>query len=601
MSTRIGFVLEHPGTREAAPMVYLDDNAIKTYFQTYVEAYGEAVKAAGKAGQEPDFYKAIPFKVDIFKMPNEAVIAVMYGKAPKAMYTIYDGDWDQVKDFLSAKAHQQAMLLYPTKNFSTDDAKADAKTAVSRDTRATVYRAGLVAARTHVEDIGKQLAEIAKANPWLEKQLKDLEQKLLKAKAPLDKLWEEYKKVDEQEVFSDQEMTLHELKAVGPSSDWAVDARKVEEYLKTYIETYRSAIKPEYPDHAKPPFYKGAPYKIRANIMPNRSVAVLFKYGAVVDAFESAEDSYDNVKALIENKAYDGLLHFPPLKAYTEKRASTEAKLRVKEDIRNTLHLALLKSTAKVISDHQEKIKEIMKTNPWLEGPLSSISNRLSGVAKLLEVLTGEIEGNQLNIKPADQKRLLQEVSRYKAPKKGAEPAAEQDYSTPVVEYTPSEPVVARAEVVSQPSSSGPVFLPAPSPPSAIAGETTDEAFPPDPLGHTYDMSPPPQQEPHYVAPAGMTEDERAQMNEVRAEVFEFRKRIDEFERKINYMDNYIETQVQKRQDDKFKEQEEVYTSMIRKYSGVATGLGIAAMVISLLVLVTNIGSIMSALGGLFG
>jgi hypothetical protein len=587
--------------REVVPMVYLDDDMIKKYFETFIEAYGEAVKAANKPGQEPEFYKELPYKVDIFKMPNEAVIAIMYGKAPKAMYNTYNGDYDTILGYVQGKKHQHCMMFYPSKNFSTDDAKADAKAAVMKDTRSSVYRAGLVAARTHVEDIGKQLGEIAKANPWLEKQLQDLETKLKKAKAPLDKLWDEYKKIDETEAYTGQEMYLNELKAVDLSST-DVDPKDVEAYINAYIESYKGAVKPEYPEHAKPPFFKGAPFKVRATIMPNKSVAVLFKYNAIVDSMEVAEGKYDGVKALIDNKEYNHFKHYPPLKALVEKRASTEAKLAVKEDIRNTLHLALLKSTAKVIADHQEKVQEIMKTNPWLEGPLSSISNRLSGVAKLLEVLTGEIENNQLNKKTTDQKRLLQEVSRYGKPKATAAPEPEVPEPAPtpaVVEpEVPETPVVAKAAVVSTgeaatASSTGPVFMPAPE----VSTETSTEPEMTGVQGYGQDVY----AEQHYVAAAGMTEEEKAVLNDLRAEVFEFRKRVDEYERKLNYMDKYIEHEVQKRQDEKFKEQEEVYTSMIRKYSGVATGLGTAAIIISLVVLLTNIGGIIESLSSLFG
>jgi hypothetical protein len=238
-----------------------------------------------------------------------------------------------------------------------------------------------------------------------------------------------------------------------------------------------------------------------------------------------------------------------------------------------------------------------MKTNPWLEGPLSSISNRLAGVAKLLEVLTGEIENNQLNMKVSDQKRLLMEISRFSKPKKAGTPATpEAPVMEPVTEPEPEpevppvSPVIARI-IASGPeaSSTGPVFVPAPTPMSDSESS------------QSYDQGQDVYAEQHYVAGAGMTDEEKAILNDIRAEVFEFRKRIDEYDRKLNYMDKYIEHEVQKRQDEKFKEQEEVYTSMIRRYSGVATGLGTAAIVISLLVLITNIGTIMEAISSLFG
>jgi hypothetical protein len=558
-------------------MVYIDDNEVKKYFESYVEAYGETVKTANKPGQEPEFYKALPYKVDVFKMPNEAIVAIMYGKAPKAMYNVYDSDYDTVAGYMKSKAHQQCLLYYPTKNFSVEDAQSDAKAAVARDTRSSVYRAGLMAARTHVEDTAKQIADIAKANPWLEKQLKDLEGKLIKSKAPLDKLWDEYKKMDMEECFAVQEMQLSELKGLEISGPADLDNRVVETYLKAYIDAYKGSVKPEYPEHAKPPFYKGAPYKVKAVILPNQSVAVLFKFGAVTESYDVGKGDYEGIKALIDNKEYDCFMNLPPLKELTDRRAITDAKLAVKDDIRNTLHLALLRSTAKVIADHQEKIKEIMKTNPWLEGPLTSVNSRLAGVGKLLEVLTGEIENNLLNARPPEQKRVLLEVSRYKRSRPSEEVDTGPVYATgpTVVEYPEGEIPTARAEVTAR--STGPVYAE------------------PEPAPQTYAAP------PQVVAAAGMTEEERAAMSDLRAQIFEFKKKIDEAERKIAYWDKYIETQVQKRQDDKFKEQEEVYTAMIRKYSGVAVGLSVSAIMISLLVFFTNIGTILDSLRSLFG
>jgi hypothetical protein len=562
-------------------MVYIDDNEIKKYFETYVDAYAEAVKAANKPGQEPEFYKALPFKVDVFKMPNESVVAIMYGKSPKAMYNVYDGDFDTIQSYIKAKAHQQCLLLYPTKNFSFEDAQSDAKAAMSNDTRASIYRAGLMAARTHIEDTSKQIADIAKANPWLEKQLKELEAKLIKSKAPLDKLWEEYKKMDLEECFVNQEMMLNELKGVNLSGPAEVDNRSVESYLRAYLESYKGSVKPEYPEHAKPPFFKGAPHKVKAVILPNQSVAVLFKYGAPNESIDVGNGDYEGVKALIDNKEYDSFMQLPSLKELSATRASTDAKLAVKEDIRNTLHLALLRSTSKVIADHQEKIKEIMKTNPWLEGPLTSVNSRLAGVGKLLEVLTGEIENNLLNTRPPEQKRILLQVSRYKKPKASEDAETGPVYATgpTVVEYPDGEIPSARAEVSTR--SGGPVFMPAPQPEPEVMQQ--------------------------YVAPqqvivaGGMTDEEKAAMADLRAQIFEFKKKVDEAERKIGYWDKYIETQVQKRQDDKFKEQEEVYTAMIRKYSGVAVGMSAAAILISLLCLIFNIGPILDGIRSLFG
>jgi hypothetical protein len=348
--------------------------------------------------------------------------------------------------------------------------------------------------------------------------------------------------------------------------------------------------------------------------MPNHSVPVIFKYGAVADAVDVSEGSYDKIKSVIEGKDHDYFMDLPPMKQLTADRAKTDAKMTIKNDIRNTLHLALLRSTRKVIEEHQEKIAEIIKTSPWLEGSLNTVNTRLKGVNKLLEVLIDEIENNQLHTKTTDQKRLLTERSRYKRIKKSAAPAevapvaVSTEPVTATVVETPSETV---AEAVSTPvetpkaavvRTEAPAYAQAPAwdkPSSAIAGSTIPDdqtaAFP-----YSADSAGYAEEYPVGITP-GMTEDEKAAMNELRSEVFEFRKSVEEFKRKINYMDNYIEHEVQKRQDEKFKEMEAIVQNQIKRSMWIGTGLGAVAVILSIVVLVVTGPQLYETLSSLFG
>ena len=66
------------------------------------------------------------------------------------------------------------------------DAKKDAIFELGKDLRFTTYKTGLDAAKTNIGEIQKQVQEIAKTNPWLERQLLGVADKLGKTKTNED-------------------------------------------------------------------------------------------------------------------------------------------------------------------------------------------------------------------------------------------------------------------------------------------------------------------------------------------------------------------------------------------------------------------------------
>jgi len=565
-------------------LIYTNVDELRTYFKTYIDTYVETVRSKGK-GQEPDLFRDQPVRIDVRILPNEAIVALFFARAGSFTIDVQEDSYDNVLAIIQKRGHKYLKAFLPTKNFSDKDAAADARDHVGKDTRRATYRAGLVAAKGHVQDVIKAIEDTAKTNPWLEGQLKEVRTGLQGAGAPIAKLVEEHERMDKEDVFKDQDAFVRSLMAVDVQNPQVVDENAVGDYLRAYLQAYREAVKPEYPDRAKPRFFKGMPMRVRASLLSNMSVAVYYRFSAPEEAFIISRERFNEAQARLKEKDVDDYEHLPPLKPLTTEAAVAEARAAVKEDIMNTLHLALLTDTKAIIQENKMKVLDITKTNPWLEDQMKSLATRLEGVTKLIEVLVEELEGSTILKRPVDTERMFLEVSRFKAPKK-PEPEL---YSAPGPVFVPIiAPVVPVAPVVSEETVSytgpnGPAWAPGAEVIShASAGVYADEPG----MG---------------AGGQGMSNEERAQLEDMTNRTFEFGKRIDDFERRLRYMDKYIEHEVQRRQDEKLKLQDEKVSHQISRTASISYGLATVAILLTIGVLLLNLDALREALGHLFG
>jgi len=568
-------------------LIYTSVDELRTYFKTYIDTYVETVRSKGK-GQEPDLFRDQPVRIDVRILPNEAIVAFFFARAGTFTIDVQEDSYDNVLATIQKKGHKYFKAFLPTKNFSDKDAAADARDHVGKDTRRATYRAGLVAARGHVQDVIKAIEDTARTNPWLEGQLKEVRTGLQGAGAPIAKLVDEHERMDKDDMFKDQEAFVKSLMAVDIQNPQVVDENAVGDYIRAYLQAYRDAVKPEYPDRAKPRFFKGMPMRVRASLLSNMSIAVYFKFNAPEEAFIISRERFNEAQARLKEKDIDDYDHLPPLKPLTTEAAVTEARAAVKDDIMSTLHLALLTDTKAIIQDNKTKVLEITKTNPWLEDQMKTLATRLEGVTKLIEVLIEELEAAAIVKRPADTERMFLEVSRFKGPKR-QEPGLYSapgpvfvPATTPIIPVVPVAPVVSE-ETVSYAGPSGPAWAPGAEVIShANAGVYADES------GAS-------------AGGQGMTNEERAKLEDTSNRVFEFGKRIDDFERRLRYMDKYIEHEVQRRQDEKLKLQDEKVSHQISRTASISYGLATVAILLTIGVLLLNLDALREAMGSLFG
>ena len=414
------------GAGERNRMARATNEAVELYLKAYVESYMEACKAR-KPGEVPAFAKGYPFLIRAFILPNDAVACLFRFDAEVSKIEVAKEKFEPVKAAIQKKQHNAMLAFPPMKDYTTEDARKDAVIDLARDIRTSTYRTGLETARTGMSEIEAQIKDIAKTNPWLDRQLLAVADKLAKTGEPLDKLREELGRMEGEESFAQNEQQLAELQKYpkGEPPVAGITEQVVEKYLQSYIEAYRGTIKPDYPEAARPAFYRGFPYHVRAFILPNFSTAVTFKYSAPSLKVEVSRASAELMADLLKGKEHSNFIGFPPLKSYRKEEAVYDAKMAVKRDMRTALLRALLDAARSQTGEEESAILEISKTNPWLEKQLQQLAARLSGVKQLLAVLNDELEKSESGKRYGDHEQMLDALSRYRGPEVVADKEAE--------------------------------------------------------------------------------------------------------------------------------------------------------------------------------
>jgi hypothetical protein len=545
-------------------MAAVSKQSVERYLERYIEGYMAACDARkGGDSRPPPFCKGYPFSVRAYILPNEAMVAIFQYVAPALKIEVVEAPFESVTAVLQTRQHHAMLAYSPMKGYTDEDARKDAAIDLAKDQRLFEYRNGLESAFTSIVETEALVTDIAKTNPWLERQLLSVADKLGKTAEPMEKLKGEFKRMEGDERYQDNELQLVDLQKYRLSPDAPLAALTepvVEKYLKSYIDSYRSTIKPDYPEAARPAFYKGHPFHVRAFILPNEAVAVTFKYAVPAFKLEVSRASPDLVSDLLKGKEHSNFLGLPPLKSMRREDAAYDAKLAVKRDMRNALLRALLGSARSGIGEEEKNILDIAKTNPWLEKQLAQAAARLSAVKQLLVTLNDELEKAESGKRLGDHEQQLDLLTRYRSPLDSEQPAEEvvvmesggPAWNAPGAQVRPAQPVY---------SEQAPAYVE--SAPVQRAEYAPRQAQP---------------QPVRYELAA----EERQTLDMIKATLYNIDVKMDDFERRLNYMDKYVEA-VQKQQVEKFNAQNEImrYEARSAKYAGI----GIASTSLVLLML----------------
>ncbi len=545
--------------RERGAVAQPSGEAVEGYIRAYLEAYMEAASARRAEGAAPPpLVQGYPCRVSACVLPNGAVAALFYYHSAEFRIEVERTSFEALRSRLQRREHTHMLAVPPAKRLTEEDARKDAETDLASAARLGVYKAGLETVRTSLSNVINELRDIARTNPWLERQLLGVADKLGKASEPLEKLMGELKRMEAEECYSEHEALLTELqkyKTAGEAPIAEPTEKVVERYIKTYISTYRETIKPDYPEAARPAFYKGHPHHVRAFILPNGAVAVTFKHNSPEARVEVTRASPDLVADLLKSREHQSFIGLPPLRSLTREDAVYEAKLAVKRDIRAAYLRALLEATRAQAGEEEKNLLEISKTNPWLEKQLTQTAARLSGVKQLLAKLSDELESTESGRRYDEHEQQLDALKRCRSPSEFAAMAGEAPTKGPdeIPIYDPT--AGARA---------APVYAPAEGP------GAPREAQPPAPA-QRYEMAP----------------EDRQTLDMIKTTLYNIDIKLDDFERRLNYMDKYVES-VQKQQVEKFNAQNEIlrYEARAAKYASI--GVSVTALFLVLVFLLDS-------------
>ncbi|MEM4728371.1 MAG: hypothetical protein QXH42_01235 [Thermoplasmata archaeon] len=539
-----------------------DAKSVELYLKSYIESYMEGASARKvEEAAVPPFVKGYPFHVRASILPNGSVVALFYFNSREIRIEVGKESFEAVRARLQKREHSHMLGLPPLKAFTEEDGRRDAEIALSSDLRLGAYRAGLETVRSSLESVVSEIRDIARTNPWLERQLLGVVDKLSTTREPLEKLREELRRMEEEERYSDHEFLLTELqkyRTTGEAPMAEVTEKTLEKYLTAYIAAYRDTIKPDYPEAARPAFYRGHPHHVRAFILPNGAVAVTFKYNSPQPKIEVSRASPDLVADLLKSREHHNFIGLPPLRSYRKEDATYDAKLAVKRDMKIALLRALLEATRAQTGEEEKNLLEISKTNPWLEKQLTQTAARLSGVKELLATLADELEKSESGRRYGEHEQLLDVLRRYRSPEELAAVAEEAAGEAPQPAGIPIYDPTAGAGAV-------PIYRP------GGAAERPSEAGVGAPTQVRYEMAP----------------EDRQALDMIKATLYNIDVKLDDFERRLNYMDKYIEG-VQKQQLEKFNAQEEIlrYEARRAKYAGI--GISATALVLLLIFLLDS-------------
>jgi septal ring factor EnvC (AmiA/AmiB activator) len=551
-------------------MARATNESVELYIKAYIESYMEACKAR-KPEEVPAFARGYPFQVRAFILPNEAVACLFRFNATTFRIEIVNEKYDAVKAAIQKKEHQGMLAFPPMKNYTKEDAAKDAAIDLARDIRTSTYRTGLETARTGMSEIETQIKDIAKTNPWLDRQLLAVADKLAKTGEPLDKLREELGRMEGEEKLAENEQQLSEIQKyqMGETPVAGITEQVVEKYLQSYIEAYRGTIKPDYPEAARPAFFRGFPYHVRAFILPNSSTAITFKYSAPSLKVEVSRASAELMADLLKGKEHSNFMGFPPLKSYRKEEAVYDAKMAVKRDMKTALLRALLDAARSQTGEEESNILEISKTNPWLEKQLQQLAARLSGVKQLLAVLNDELAKSESGKRYGDHEQMLDSLSRYRGPDADAEQQMEVvAMQAPDVEEAPQPAwTVPGTPTRSEGAGweTGPIYADAEPTPAPRRQRGPQAGAEPAPVRYE------------------LAAEEKQTLDMIKATLYNIDVKLDDFERRLNYIDKYVEG-VQKQQMDKFNTQNEIlkYEARKVKYAGIGISTGALVLVIML-------------------
>ncbi|MEM2900792.1 MAG: hypothetical protein QXT63_08370, partial [Thermoplasmata archaeon] len=380
----------------------LDESAKKTaesqvvdYITNFLTFYKEEIQKlapdlkSSKENLTPPLFAGLPCEVKAYILPNRAVCAMFKYNAKETKVEVIQADYSKLRQILEHEPQNNFMLFPPFKIFTKETAISDAKHSAECDFDRLKLASECNAVKGSITEVQAKYAEIAKANPWLEKQFKLIQDALAKVKSLIVSTEESLTKFDTDEKYTEYDGLLALIESIKLAPKIEYKPTELEKYIKSFIKHYRD-IHSEKTSKTKTkkltPFYAGYPYSIKISNLENGTVWLLFKFRASALSVETTQPSFQEFESNLMKKDYDYFLVFPPGKDLSA--PDKDAKLQVEYELAKFDARSAVEDSKLLVLGVQKKTNEIIKTNPWLDKQFKVILDLLSKSIQPLENLS---------------------------------------------------------------------------------------------------------------------------------------------------------------------------------------------------------------------
>jgi len=503
-------------------------------------------------------------------------------------------DFEALKGALEPRGYDHLVVLYPSMLEDDEALEAVAAEACARAVAEPAWAATFEEAVKGLKDVRLKLAELFKANPWLEKTLADSAAELGTVEERLSALAAERAQAEKRRAFEGFEDAVERAERF--SIEEAVERLKrvnehtVELFAKELLKTYRKQVETAgLMPGEEPGLYRAFPYRVEVQILSNKCVLVSVKRAPQGAGFALLPSDFAGAKALIDDPAGALVIALDNDARFEAAEARFLGEQLATLGVEDAKHVSKVRGGAAAIGKAEKEVASAGKINPWLEGQASKLAESLARVRKALERVAFEFDGalekgavlrtelirSNLGLVPHGDKPVLapREAAAPRAlgaSAAGAVPPATTRGQAPSIVNVPETPehVFQEVDYYSFPQSST-VRQAESAAPTAVS-----EA----PI---VDLAPPPAQ--------------GALDSETRAKVYDLEMRLNEYERRLYYMDKYTEM-IQKQQLDKVKLLRELIKVEGKRNRARAYGISVAALALGFLALIAVLPESISAI-----
>lgn len=492
-------------------------------------------------------------------------------------------DFETLKGALEPRAYDHLVVLYPSMLEEDAALEAVASEASARAVAAPGWAATFEEAVKALREARLKLAELFKANPWLEKTLSDSSAELGTLEEKLAALGSERAQAETRRAFEGFEDAVEraERYRVDEAQErlQRINEHTVELFAKELLKTYRKQVETAgLMPGEEPALFRAFPYRVEALLLTNKSVLLCVKKATQGAGFAVLPSDFTRAKGLLHDPggAFVVALDNDARLEAAEARFLGEQLAAVA--VEDSKHISRVRAGCTALAKAEKEVASAGKINPWLEGQASKLSDSLVRVRKMLEravqdfdgalekgaVLRSELIRSDLSLAPHGQRPVL-------APAPGPSPRGPRAPAAAAPATRAQAP-----SVVNVPNNPEQVFQEVDYynlPPSSAVGQAGSAGAPASSEARIVDLAPAP------AAPRGAVD------TEMRAKVYDLEMRLNDYERRLYYMDKYTEM-LQKQQLDKLKLMRDLIKVEGKRNRARAYGISVVAVALALLALI---------------